>query len=325
MSTLFFKVNDDGTYTFGISDGQEYKPSRKNKGKCLLEFPANFTAIDLETTGLDSQYDEIIEISAIKVRNFEIIDKFSTLVKPEEEIPSFITELTGISNEMVVDAPSVSKALPLLLDFISNDIVIGHNVSFDINFLYDNSIRCGMADFSNDYIDTLRLARKLLKELEHHRLQDLVKHFKISDKTAHRAEADTINCIEIYTKLYDIWLSHPNKDTILKKHNVHSKDITTDKTVFDESHPLYGKVCVFTGVLERMQRKEAMQIVADLGGINGDSVTAKTNYLILGNNDYCSTIKDGKSSKQKKAEQLKLKGKDIEIISEDVFYSLIEE
>lgn len=67
-----------------------------------------------------------------------------------------------------------------------------------------------------------------------------------------------------------------------------------------------------------------MQIVADPGGINGDSVTAKTNYLILGNNDYCKSIKGGKSNKQKKAEKLKLEGQDIEIITENVFYDMME-
>jgi DNA polymerase-3 subunit epsilon len=74
-----------------------------------------------------------------------------------------------------------------------------------------------------------------------------------------------------------------------------------------------------------MTRKEAMQLVVDLGGICGDSVTKKTNYLILGNNDFCTSIKDGKSAKQKKAESLALSGNDIKIISENVFYDLVLE
>ena len=120
-----------------------------------------------------------------------------------------------------------------------------------------------------------------------------------------------------------------NFDSFIKKrktysHGVHAKDIQSNNVEFDVTHPLYGKVCVFTGVLEKMPRKNAMQIVADLGGINGDNVTKKTNFLILGNNDYCKSIKDGKSSKQKKAEKLKLSGQDIEIIPESVFYDLIE-
>lgn len=94
---------------------------------------------------------------------------------------------------------------------------------------------------------------------------------------------------------------------------------------FDENHPLFGKVCVFTGTLEKMQRKEVMQLVADLGGIPGDNITKKTNYLVLGNNDYCKTIKDGKSTKQKKAEKLILDGADLQIIPEEVFYELVLE
>lgn len=102
-------------------------------------------------------------------------------------------------------------------------------------------------------------------------------------------------------------------------HQLHAKDITATTDNFDISHPLYGKLCVFTGTLEKMQRKDAMQLVVNLGGQCGDNVTAKTNYLILGNNDFCSLIKDGKSNKQKKAESLILKGKDIQILSENVF------
>ena len=108
---------------------------------------------------------------------------------------------------------------------------------------------------------------------------------------------------------------------------VRSKDISTENTEFDETHPLYGKLCVFTGTLEQMKRKEAMQRVGDLSGSVADSVSKKTNYLILGNNDYCPLIKDPdkKSSKQKKAEKLKLAGNDIEIISENVFYDMLVE
>lgn len=101
-----------------------------------------------------------------------------------------------------------------------------------------------------------------------------------------------------------------------------SSDIVASTQNFDPSHPLYGKVCVFTGTLEKMTRKDAMQLVADLGGINGDSVTKKTNYLILGNNDYCPLIKDGKSNKQKKAESLILNGADLAILPENTFYDL---
>ena len=91
----------------------------------------------------------------------------------------------------------------------------------------------------------------------------------------------------------------------------------------DEECLLYGKTCVITGSLERFTRKEALRAIEKIGGIVGESVTKNTNYLILGNNDYCDSIKDGKSSKQKKAELYRLKGIDIEIIPENVFYEML--
>ncbi|EJD4619664.1 BRCT domain-containing protein [Campylobacter jejuni] len=92
---------------------------------------------------------------------------------------------------------------------------------------------------------------------------------------------------------------------------------------FDISHPLYNQNCVITGILGRFTRSQAMQIIADLGGINQDSVTKKTNILILGDNDYRAMIKGGISNKLKRARELILKGQDLKIISENVFYDMI--
>ena len=89
--------------------------------------------------------------------------------------------------------------------------------------------------------------------------------------------------------------------------------------------PLYGKVCVFTGKLDTLTRKDAAQLVADLGGICADGVTKKTNFLIMGTNEYCPTIVGGKSTKQKKAESLILKGADLQILTENVFLDMLAE
>ena len=96
-----------------------------------------------------------------------------------------------------------------------------------------------------------------------------------------------------------------------------------DTDVFDEMHPLYQKRCVFTGQLDKFDRHTAMQYVANVGGICKNGVTKETNYLILGDNSYCASIKGGKSSKQKKAEDMILKGLDIKIIPETTFYQLL--
>lgn len=303
---------------------------REQKGNSLLTFPDDFTIIDLETTGLDPTFDEIIEVGAIRVRNGDVTDTFSSLVKPEKEVDAFITEITGITNEMLADAPSISEIFPDFLSFVSNDIIVGHNVNFDINFVYDTNSKLYNQYFSNSFTDTLRLSRRLLPELEHHRLKDLINHFEIDIERQHRSLDDCKATLECYNKLkslavekYDTLDNFYIENKSKCKKRLDLSQIKTAVTEFDEDNPFFEKVCVFTGVLEKMKRSDAAQLVVDLGGICGNSVTKKTNYLILGNNDYCPTIRDGKSTKQKKAEELKLKGNDIEIISKNTFYDML--
>lgn len=308
------------------------KAPRRKKGYSLLEIPNDYCVIDLETTGLDPEYNEIIELAAVRVRNNQIVDTYSQLVKPDKEIDEFIQEFTGITNEMVADAENIEVLLPKFLDFIGDDVLIGHNVNFDINFIYDNLIRLKNVPFSSDYIDTMRVSRYVLPEMRHHRLKDLVKEFGIVHEHAHRALSDCQATFEVACNLQKL-ISENGIDLSQygrKKKAYHSNwklkaaDITTQNTEFDIAHPLYEKCCVFTGTLEKMTRKEAMQLVVDLGGTCGDNITNKTDFLIVGNFDYNSGVKGNKSSKFKKAEKMILDGKDITILSENSFYDMLE-
>ena len=305
-----------------------YPGEREHKGRSLVAFLSNYVLVDLETTGLDPSYDEIIEIGAIRMENGKQAATYQTFVKPGYPIDEFITDLTGITNEMVADAPAIQDALPDFLDFVGNSILVGHNVNFDINFLYDNCEDCLNRPFSSDYIDTMRIARRLYPEMQHHRLQDMAEALMALPSGYHRALADCDTTGQIFSIMREQAVSeYGSIDAFVnscKPDYWKPSDIQAeDGAQADPNSPLYGKVCVFTGTLERFTRKQAAQIVVNLGGICGDNVTAKTNFLILGNSDYCKSIKDGKSSKQKKAEGLKLKGKDIEIIPESVFYDMI--
>ncbi|MDP4092547.1 MAG: exonuclease domain-containing protein [Bacillota bacterium] len=310
----------------GVSIGGIPKTVRENKGKSLLEFIDNYVVLDLETTGLDPTYDEIIEIAAIKISNGEKIAEFTTLVKPECLIDEYITQLTGITNEMVKDAPKIEKVLPELINFLGDSVIAAHNANFDINFLYDNCMFCINKAFSNNFIDTMRISRRLFKDIRH-RLVDLSKEFKITADIQHRAMADC----ELTQKVYEYMRNHCNTNNIdlAAFHKTsHGKSFDLDNykpesEEFDVSNPIYGMSVCFTGALEKFQRKDALQIVTNLGGIPSDSVTKTTNILVLGNNDYCSSIKDGKSNKQKKAEDLILKGYDLIIISEKSFYDML--
>ena len=315
-----------------FSIAEREKIERTLKGKSTIDLLSDYIIFDIETTGLDSSYDEVIEIGAIKVKNNKIVSKFNSLVKPKNEIDEYITELTGITNEMVKDAPTIEEILPDFMNYIGNDILIGHNVNFDINFIYDNLYRNKFDVLTNDFIDTMRISRKLLPELPHHRLIDLAKYFKIDSTNNHRSLKDCEITMNVYENLKEIALQkYDNVDEFKnafkkhKKEGLRAKDIVSTNTEFDVDNLFYDKYVAITGTLEKMLRKEAIQIIVDLGGHCEDGVTKKTNFLILGNNDYNPILRGKKSSKLIKAETLKLEGKDIEIISENVFYDIIDD
>ncbi len=297
---------------------------RTHKGKSLLLFPEDYTVVDIETTGFDPMFDEIIEVAGIKYRGRNEVGRFQSLVKPDDGIPDYITALTGITNEMVADAPGIEDVLPRFLEFIGEDIVVGHNVHFDVNFLYDYAEDFELKPFSNDLVDTLRLSRRLYPELQSHKLSALAAHFGVEPDGEHRALADCVttqkclSAMEIYAA-QNGGIPESAEDLYRKL----SKTIVAETSDFDPDSLIYGRTFAFTGKLERMTRKEAMQAVVNAGGHCTDGVVAETNYLVLGNNDYCKAIKDGKSAKQKKAEKMKLNGADIESISESVFCDML--
>lgn len=287
---------------------------------------SDYCVLDTETTGLSAYYDEVIEIGILRVRNGEITDRYEQLVKPENEIDGFITSLTGITNEMVADKPSIENVKSDVLAFLGSDVIIGHNTSFDIRFLAAGF----QEDISNEYMDTMQFAWKLYPDLPHHRLSDLSEYLQLTNNE-HRALADCITTKELYEAMKteiarkglgikDLWQVNASGH---KEIDIGAITATTDD--IDDDGFFYGRHVVFTGKLERMIRKDAMQTVVNLGGILDNSVNKNTNYLILGNNDYNAVLHGEKSSKHKKAEKLKLEGQDIDIIDEFTFYDIIND
>lgn len=310
---------------------------RESKGRSIIAFPDTYCVIDVETTGRSPQWDHIIEVAAVKISDGQEVGRFSSLIQPPSMpggafVDDFIAALTGITDEMLESAPFAPDVLAEFASFVGDTPVVGHYVGFDINFLYDSFDRYLDRPFSNDYIDTLRVARKLHPEMPRHRLADLVDHFGVTHNDAHRAMSDVEATTECFARLKDEALERYGSEEEFQKafqsggsHFVKAADIQGDAQKIDEDSPIFGCACVFTGKLEKFTRAEAMQIVADLGGINQDGVTKTTRYLILGNNDYCASIKDGKSNKQKKAEKWALKGTGIEILPESVFCDMLGE
>lgn len=163
----------------------------KTRGKRICSYVPDYVLYDLETTGISSKYDKVIEISAVKVRGGRIVDEFSELVNPGRPIPAAASSVNNIFDEMVAGALSFEKVLPRFLDFIGDDVLAGHNIhSFDMKFLYRDCEKYFNRTLTNDYVDTLMLAKMAFPEWKHRRLGDLAEHYGIPTEGAHRALAD---------------------------------------------------------------------------------------------------------------------------------------
>ena len=175
---------------------------RLYKGNSLIRKLDDYTVLDIETTSLDTFSGEIVEISAIKVRDRKEVDSFSKLIKTKNEIGYFTTRLTGITNEMVEKQGSeLVDVLQEFKNFLDKDIIVGHNVNFDINFIYDNMKENLNEYLLNDFIDTLRISRKVLPNLRHHKLDDLIRYFNLTRRNEHRALNDCILTNQVYINL----------------------------------------------------------------------------------------------------------------------------
>lgn len=297
---------------------------REGKGQSLLQFVEDFTLIDIETTGLFPLFDSIIEIGAIRYRNNSEVARFHSLISiGDRKIEPFIEHLTGITTEMLKDAPPLESTLKSFTDFVGSDVILGHNISFDINFIYDYCEKLFGSLFCNDYVCTLRLARRATLPVINNQLTTLARHFNLGQEQGHRALQDCETTFLIYNKLREYILA--NNISMAKRPYTPLSNIcaTVDKINFDNT--FFGKTFVFTGALVNMERKEAAQIVINRGGCVGETVTKATNFLVLGDYSYCSTITEGKSNKHKKAEDLILKGHDLLVIPESFFLSMIKE
>lgn len=156
-----------------------------------------FVAIDVETTGLSPLYNELIEISAIKYEGAKKLDTFSTLIKPKKEVSRTITNLTGITNKMLEDAPTIEKVMPELIEFIGDNPIVAHNANFDYSFLQNNSNK---SFTNNKVIDTVAISRKMLPNLPNHKLNTVARYIGIQEEGYHRAEFDCECCAKIYMK-----------------------------------------------------------------------------------------------------------------------------
>ncbi|NLL80055.1 MAG: DNA polymerase III subunit epsilon [Clostridiales bacterium] len=173
-----------------------------HKGRRLERYVEDYVVFDLETTGISPNWDEIIEISAVKVEQGRVVDRFSTLVNPGRRIPAGASAVNGITDQMVADAPAISKVMGSFMDFIGEAVLVGHNIhSFDLKFIRRDLLEYLDRELTNDYIDTLYMARRCLPQLSHHRLTDISAYYHIATEGAHRALNDCIMNQQCYEEM----------------------------------------------------------------------------------------------------------------------------
>lgn len=163
-----------------------------------IDYPArDYTVIDTETTGLSAQRDQIVEISAVKIRDKHIVDRFTTLVNPQIAIPKSATDIHGITNQMVANQPTIDKVLPAFLEFIDGEILLGHNITYDLRMI--NSYLA--ENINHQLVDTMLVARKKLPQLDNHKLITLIQHYNLGENQDHRSMSDCLYTYQVYEAL----------------------------------------------------------------------------------------------------------------------------
>lgn len=187
------------------------------RGKKLQKYIRDYVVFDLETTGISTTYDQVIELSAVKVENGRPKTEFSTLVNPGRRIPPAASRVNGITDEMVRNAPAFPAVLKTFLEFAGDLPLVGHNIhSFDMKFIYRDAQQIFGKIPGNDYVDTLSMARRCLPGLASYKLVDLAAYYGILAEGAHRALNDCRMNQQVFERLAQEQQTVPTLDSKTK-------------------------------------------------------------------------------------------------------------
>jgi DNA polymerase III subunit alpha, Gram-positive type len=177
-----------------------------------------YVVLDIETTGLSKRTHKITEIAAVKVINNKIIQEFQTLINPQTRIPSFITSLTGINNQMVKDSPVIEEIMPRFLKFLGENPFVAHCATFDYGFLNHNTQTHFSQELTNPRICTRKLSRRLIPQLSSYKLSTLCEHFQVRNLNAHRAMGDVQATNHIFNNLIGLMQKQgiKNREDVLR-------------------------------------------------------------------------------------------------------------
>lgn len=283
-----------------------------------LEKVNRWVVVDTETTGLDRSNDRIVEIGIAVLENGEITEHLGSLINPEQHISAKASEVNGIYDEDVKDAPTYDEIADTILQYIDGAYIIAQNASFDLDFL-DRMFMYRGHKINLQYVDTVQLSRYAFPELPDHKLETLVAALGISVERNHRAEDDAIATARVFSAcLAEMRRKDEEEKRIKKEKREQEKREREEKY---GSSPIYNLNFVFTGVFQS-DRKSLEEKAVSLGGNLRQEVNGKTAYLVSGD---ISPLPDwAVSRKTGKAKELIEKGKDIKIISENEYIQMMQ-
>lgn len=304
----------------------------------------DFTVIDIETTGFSPTRDEITELAAIRVRNNKIVDSFHELVSIKGEIPRAVIEKTHITPELLEGARSIEQVLPDFIDFLGDDVLVGHNIEkFDVKFIAFQAKLLGVY-FDKRVVDSLHLAKQCLPDLPHYTLDYLRQYFAIDSSGAHRALQDCEDTLKVIQAIRsggsaefdpgdesccdeDFDVCDPITISVPPSYKPSIKpDIPTSyKEHWDyvRAHPfetLASANIVFTGSSSAMPRDYAERLAVTLGANLKNSVTRICDFCVILSGSHANS--EYVSGKVEKALQLQSKGGSVRIIGLQEFVSL---
>lgn len=199
------RIKQLGELRLGFSKASKRQIAKRAANKRGVSFPDTYVVIDVETSGLNPDEHEIIELGAIMVVDHCIKERFSLLVRPQQTIKSKIEEITGITNAMLQnEGVEISVAMPKFIAFLCDLPVVSHNMDFDYSFLRKACAVCNLPLLSNRSIDTLTLSRRKIKQVGNYKLSTLANHFAIETEQMHRSIADCEITYQLYEKLINI-------------------------------------------------------------------------------------------------------------------------
>lgn len=304
-----------------------------------------FIAIDFETA--NSKRNSPCEIGIVKVENFEIIEKKTFLIRPKDNyFDEYNSILHGISEETVEKEPEFNIVYQQIKTDFETFPIVAHNASFDISVLRNTLDLYGIGYPETNYACTYQLSKIVFNELLSFRL-DFISDYLGIKLEHHRALSDAVACAEIAIRIFKnigindfkeieeklnlrvgkLYNGGYTSSGLKRKGNKSSSykisDLEFSSENFDIDSPFYDKTVVFTGTLQSFSRKEAQVKVLETGGKCGNGITSKTDFLIVGEQDFQKYGEGFKSSKVVKAEKLLKAGKEIELLTESQFQEMI--